>query len=97
MTSFISSLEIIDIVIPDPNIFLWIAVSVADAAAVNSNGIKTLLASGLRIFIIKGDRVFSSGPKILIKNSSDCHILSNWVFYNFILAEELSGKVLRSF
>ena len=96
MTSFISSLEIIDIVIPDPNIFLWIAVSVADAAAVNSNGIKTLLASGLRIFIIESDQVFSNGPKILTKNSPDCHILSNWVFDSFILAEELSSKALRS-
>ena len=96
MISFISSLEIIVIVIPDPNIFLWIAVSVADAAAVNSNGIKTLLASGLRIFIIEGDQVFSNGPKILTKNSPDCHILSNWVFDNFILAEELSSKALRS-
>ena len=96
MISFISSLEIIVIVIPDPNIFLWIAVSVADAAAVNSNGIKTLLASGLRIFIIENDQVFSNGPKILTKNSPDCHILSNWVFDNFILAEELSSKALRS-
>ena len=96
MISFISSLDIIVIVIPDPNIFLWIAVSVADAAAVNSNGIKTLLASGLRIFIIESDQVFSNGPKILTKNSPDCHILSNWVFDNFILAEELSSKALRS-
>ena len=96
MISFISSLEIIVIVIPDPNIFLWIAVSVAAAAAVNSNGIKTLLASGLRIFIIESDQVFSNGPKILTKNSPDCHILSNWVFDNFILAEELSSKALRS-
>ena len=96
MISFISSLEIIVIVIPDPNIFLWIAVSVADAAAVNSNGIKTLLASGLRIFIIESDQVFSNGPKILTKNSPDCHISSNWVFDNFILAEELSSKALRS-
>ena len=38
--SFISSLEIIIVVKPDPNIFLWIAASVADAAAVNPNGIK---------------------------------------------------------
>ena len=29
------------------NIFLWIAASVSDAAAVNPNGIKTLLANGL--------------------------------------------------
>ena len=32
---------------PDPNIFLWTAASVADAAAVNHNGTKTLLADGL--------------------------------------------------
>ena len=41
MISFISSLEIINVVKPDPKIFLWIAVSVVDAAAVNPNGIKT--------------------------------------------------------
>ena len=35
---------------PDSNIFLWIAASIADAAAVNPNGIKTLLANGLRTF-----------------------------------------------
>ena len=32
---------------PDPNIFLWTAASVADADAVNRNGTKTLLADGL--------------------------------------------------
>ena len=55
LISFISSLEIINVYVceaksegrPDPNIFLCIAVSVTDAAAVNANGIKTLLASGL--------------------------------------------------
>ena len=30
---------------PDPNIFLWIAVSVADTAAIDPNGIKTLEGS----------------------------------------------------
>ena len=60
--SFISSLEIINVVpfakseglevnirgrVLDPNIFLWIAASVADPASVNPNGIKTLLANGL--------------------------------------------------
>ena len=44
---FISSIKIINAVVPDPNIFLWIATSAADAAAVNPNGIKTLLANGL--------------------------------------------------
>ena len=44
--SFISSFEIIKIVLwPDPNIFLSIPASAADAAAVNPNGIKTLLAN----------------------------------------------------
>ena len=35
---------------PDPNIFLWIAASVADAAAVNPNGNKTFLANGVNTF-----------------------------------------------
>ena len=52
MTLFISLFEIINIVLPDPNIFLWIAASVADAGAVNPNGIKTLLANGFRTFSI---------------------------------------------
>ena len=42
MIPFISSFKIINVVIPDPNIFLWIAAPVAAAAAVNPNGIKTL-------------------------------------------------------
>ena len=40
------------IVIPDPKIYFQIAVSVADAAAVNPNAIKTLLANGLSIFFL---------------------------------------------
>ena len=35
---------------PDPNIFLCIPASPADAAAVNPKGIKMLLAKGLIIF-----------------------------------------------
>ena len=41
MISLIFSLEIINFVIPDPNIFCWIATSVADAGSVKPNGIKT--------------------------------------------------------
>ena len=48
MISFISSLEIINVVLPDPNIFLWTAASVADAAAVNPDGIKTVLTNGFK-------------------------------------------------
>ena len=41
-----------------PNIFLWIATSVAAAAAaaaVNPTGIKTLLANGRSTFFLKGN------------------------------------------
>ena len=58
--SLVSSLEIISVVKPDLNIFLLIAASVADAAAVNPNGIKTLLADGVSTFPIKGNLVFNN-------------------------------------
>ena len=40
------------------------AASVADVAAVNPNGTKTLLANGLSTFPIKGNQVFSNDLKI---------------------------------
>ena len=40
-----------------PRFFLNIPASAADAAAVNPNGIKTLLASGLITFFIYGNPV----------------------------------------
>ena len=67
---------------PKLNILLWIAASVADAAPVNPNGIKTLLANGLSTFSIKGNAVFSMGPTSLPKNPPDWPILCNWVFDN---------------
>ena len=88
----ISSLEINDVSAADQNIFLWISVSVADAAAINPNGIKTLLANGLSTFPIKSNPVFGNGPKILPKHPPGCPILCNSVFDNFILAEELFTK-----
>ena len=62
---------------PDPNIFLWIAASVAYAAAVNPNDIKTLLANGLSAVPIKDNPVVSNSPKILPNNHLDCPILCN--------------------
>ena len=53
MIFFICSLEIIKVVKSDPNIFSWTAASVADAAAVIPNGVKTLLVNGLSTFPIK--------------------------------------------
>ena len=42
--SSMSLFNIISVVLPDPNIFLFIPSSAADAAAVNSGGINILLA-----------------------------------------------------
>ena len=84
---------------PDPSVFLWIAPSVAAAAAagVNPNVIKTVLADGLSTFSIKGNPGFSNGPKFLPRNCPDFHILCNLVFDNFILADELFAIALQSF
>ena len=53
------------------------AASVADAAAVNPNGIETLLANGLNKFSIKGNPIFCNVPESLPKNPPHCHILCN--------------------
>ena len=68
----------------------------ADSAAVNPNGIKTLLSNGLSTFPIKGNPVFSKGHEILPKNPPDCPILGNWVFGSFILANEPFARALWS-
>ena len=56
---------------PDPNIFLCIPASVADAAAVNPKGIYPLLANGLITFFINGNLVFNNRPNSLLKNTPD--------------------------
>ena len=76
MISSISSFEIINVVVPDPNIILWITQSVVDVAAVNCNGIKTLLANGLSKFPII-ENFLSNGSKSLPKNPPYCPILCN--------------------
>ena len=50
MIYFISSFEIIKVVVPYPNIYLCVPASAADAAAVDPNGIKALLANDLITF-----------------------------------------------
>ena len=113
MISFISSFEFLNIVVreaksdgrqakskgrhPVPNIFLWIAASVADDATGNTNGIKNRLASGLSTFFNKGNPVFSNGPNSLPENPPHCPILCNWVFDHFILAGTLFPKALKRF
>ena len=60
--SSISSFEVINDIVPDPKIFFRIAASVAHAAAVNPNGIKTLLADGVSTFLINGLRKLKNPP-----------------------------------
>ena len=60
--------------------------SIADAGAGNINGFKTPFANGLSI--IKGNPIFSNGPKSLLKNPPDSLIWCSWGFDNFILVNE---------
>ena len=65
MISFISSFEIMSVVVSGPKIFFSIAASVSDAAAVNLNGTKMLLAHGLATFFINRKPTDINGPRIL--------------------------------
>ena len=77
--------------------FLCIPASAADAAAVNPNGTKTVLASGLITLLISGNPVLSNGPKSLPGNPPDCIILDNSVFDNLISVAVCLAKALRRF
>ena len=77
MISCISSSQVINVVMPDPNIFLRTVASVADLADVNPNGIKTDSTNGFNTFFINGNPVYSNGPKTLSENPPDCVILCN--------------------
>ena len=77
--------------------FFCIPTSAADAAAVNPNGIKTLLANGLITFFIKGNPVFSHGVRSLPRNPPGCIILDNWIFDSVISVDHLFAKPLPRF
>ena len=53
------------------------AASVRDAAVVNFNSFKTLLANGLSTFLINGKPILNNAPKSLPKNPPDCTTLCN--------------------
>ena len=57
--------------------FFMYPASAADAAAVNLNGIKTLLANALITFFINGNPTFSNGWRSLPRNPPDWIILDN--------------------
>ena len=97
ITSSISSFDIISVDVPDPKMFLCIPASAADAAPVNHNGIKTLLANGLITFFYKDNPVFIVGPRSLPRNPPDRIFSDNSVFHNLILVDELFAKALRRF
>ena len=64
--SSISLFDLVSVAVfvwPDPDIFLCIPASAANAAAVNPKGIKRLLANGLITFFINGNSIFSNGPR----------------------------------
>ena len=96
MIPYISSFEITSAVMLNSKILFWIAASVADAATVNPNSIKTLLANGLSTFSVKEKAVVSNSPKSLPRNPPDYPISCKWVFENFTLADELFAKTIRN-
>ena len=59
------------------SLFKIIAASVAAAAAVNPNVIKTILANAFNTFFTKGNPAYSNGPKRLPKSPPDSPILRN--------------------
>ena len=70
---------------PDPDIFLCIPASAADAA------------DGLITLFICGNPVFSNGPRSLPRNPPDCITLDIRVFDNLISFDDLPAKPLRRF
>ena len=99
--SVISLLKIINVIseakhkgrAPDRNIFLGIAASVAIAVAADPSGIERLLANGSSTFPIKDNPVFSNSSRSLPRNPLDYLMLWDWVFDNFILADEPFGII----
>ena len=90
-----SLFDISNVVFTDPNSFLCIPASDADDAAVNANGINTLLANGVFTFFISGNPVFSNGPSNLPRNPPDCIIFVNCVFETLISTNVLLENALR--
>ena len=94
MISSFSLYDFVSVVMSDPKVFFWIVESVADAAPVDPDGLKTLLANGLSTFFIKIKPVFSNGPRSLPNNFSDFPVLDNCVVYKFILDDGPFAKGL---
>ena len=61
--SFISSFEIIKVVVPEPCIFFRLLASIAQAAAVILNRAKMFCAKGTGTFIYGPANLFNNDPK----------------------------------
>ena len=79
MISSISSFKISNVVMSDPKSLFWINTSVADAAAVNPNGTKTLLANGVSTFFINGQVTFLNGARKV--SNSEIIEERNWLLF----------------
>ena len=92
--SFISLFEIIRPAVPEPSIFFWIPTSIAEAAAVISNGAKIVLFA-------KGTATFIDGPANLLsnkpKNPPDWIILDIYVLDRFISVDILFSNTFLNF
>ena len=77
MVSSISSFTIINVIVSEPIIILWVPSSASYAAVVNPNGMKTLLVHSLSTFSISCRLVFSNDPRILPRNAAGCIIVGS--------------------
>ena len=85
--SFISSFEIVKVIVPDPRIFLFIAASVDDAAAVRPS-----IPNGLITDFNKGNPDFNNGAKN--HKNLPFYILVNCAFGNLISVDVWLAKAL---
>ena len=91
--TLISSFEIMKVVVPEPCIFFWTPVSIAEAAAVIPNGAKIFPANGTATFINRPANLLNSDPK----TPPDWIILEIWALKRFISVEILLLNVFLKF
>ena len=56
--------DLISVIVPEPRKFFCIPVSAPDAAAVNSSGIKKILAKGWSTFSVNSKPAFNNGQEV---------------------------------
>ena len=77
-------------------IYIYYISGSADDAAVNHNGVKTLLANDLIKFFTKNKPASSNGPRRLPKDARECTIFDSRFFDSLILTDDLFAKALQS-